>query len=118
MLRSSRICRAFVLACVFLSFQSCAGSPEQTSDSACQYFERTLVGDVESECHQAKEKCLAELDQMIKEYTEQMQLLLAALGADTEREKVLRSAIAKLEKELSELKIKKERFNAAQCSNP
>jgi septal ring factor EnvC (AmiA/AmiB activator) len=116
LLRSSRICRAFVLACVFLSFQSCARSLEQTNDSACQNFERALAGDVESECDQAKKKCLDELDQTIKDYTEQVQVLLTALGADTEREKVMRSAIAKLEKELSELKIKRERFNAAQCS--
>jgi hypothetical protein len=70
---------------------------------------------MEGECHQAKEKCLAELERTIKEYNDQMQIFLTALGADTEREKVLRSAIAKLEKELSELKIKRERVNAAQC---
>ncbi len=115
LLRSSRICWAFILACAFFGFQSCAQSTEQANDNACHIFERALAKGMESECYQAKEKCLAELDQAIKDYNEQMQIFLTALGADTEREKVLRSAIAKLEKELSELKIKRERFDAAQC---
>ena len=115
---SSRTCRAFVLTCIFFGFQSCAQSPGQMGDSACQSFEHALTKGVEGECDQAKEKCLAALDQRIKEYTDQMHTLLAALGADTERKKVLRPAIAKLEKELAELKIKRERFKAAQCGDP
>ena len=116
-MNSFRLFSALILACACFGFQSCARSTEQASDNACHIFERVLANGTEGNCDQAKEKCLAALDQTIKEYNDQMQVLLAALGADTEREKVLRSAIAKLEKELSELKMKRERFNAAQCNN-
>ena len=115
LLRSSKTFRAFVLAGLFLSLQGCAQSPEPTVASDCERFERALAEGREDECRRAKNRCLALVDQTIKEQGEQMQALLTALGADTEREKVLRSAITKLEKDLSELMMKRERLSAAQC---
>jgi hypothetical protein len=107
--------KIILLAGLFLSFQGCAQSPEQPREIDCARFERALTEGREDECLRAKERCLAALDQKIKEYAEQMHALLTALGADTEREKVLRSAIAKLENDLSELKVRRERLNAAEC---
>jgi hypothetical protein len=114
------ILKIILLASLFLSLHGCAQSPEPSRDIDCARFERALTeGSLaegrEDECRRAKERCLAALDQTIKEYSEQMQALLTALGADTEREKVLRSAITKLEKDISELKVRRERFNAAEC---
>jgi hypothetical protein len=115
LLRSSKRFRAFVLAGLFLSLQGCAQSPDRPVASDCERFERALAEGREDECRRAKDGCLALVDQTIKERGEQMQALLTALGADTEREKVLRPAITKLEKDLSELKLKRERLSAAQC---
>jgi hypothetical protein len=111
------ILKMILAACLALSFHGCGESPERPGD-ACEIFESARAKGIESECVRAKEKCLAALDRTIKENTEQTQALLTALGADTEREKVLRPAITKLEKDLSELKMKRERFNAANCDNP
>jgi chromosome segregation ATPase len=106
-----------LLACLAPGFQGC-GERAETPGEACEIFERALSAGAENECRRAKEKCLAAMDGTIKENTEQMHALLTALGADTEREKVLRPAITKLEKDLSELKTKRERFNAARCDKP
>jgi len=110
--------KILILASLFLSFQGCAQNPEQPGDSDCAKYERALADGREEDCRRAKEPCLASLDRKIKEDTEQMRTLLTALGADTERENVLRSAIAKLEKDLAEIKMKRERLNAAQCNRP
>ncbi|HEX5736497.1 MAG TPA: hypothetical protein VF131_26940 [Blastocatellia bacterium] len=115
MLRPTDRCRALLLVCLLLGFQGCAQDPEQPGASGCERFERALAEGNEDECLRVKDRCLAEVDQTIKEHGEQMHALLTALGADTEREKVLRPAIAKLEKDLSELRLKRERLNAAQC---
>jgi hypothetical protein len=104
-----------ILVCLFLSFHGCARNPEQMGASDCERFERALALGQQDDCLRAKDRCLAEVDRTIKERGEQMHALLTALGADTEREHVLRPAIAKLEKDLSELKLKRELLNAAQC---
>jgi septal ring factor EnvC (AmiA/AmiB activator) len=109
---------ALIPACVFFSFQGCARAPGQPGDNDCEKFERALADADQDECLQAKQRCLAALDRAIKDHNEQMQILLTALGADTERERALRPAVAKLEKDLSELKTKRERFNAAHCDKP
>ena len=106
---------SLVLVCLFLSFHGCARNPEQRGAGDCERFERALAEGHQDDCLRAKDRCLAEVDQTIKEHGEQMHALLTALGADTEREQVLRPAIAKLEKDLSELKSKRELLNAAQC---
>ena len=116
LLRSSKTCMALILAGLFLSLQGCAQSPGQPVASDCERFERALADGREDECRRAKDRCLAAVDQTIKEQGEQMHALLTALGADTEREKVLRPAITKLEKDLSELKLKREQLSAAQCN--
>jgi hypothetical protein len=111
--------KLFALAIMLALGLSCMQSSKEKADDAYKEFELEITTANAEECARMKEKCLAVIDEAVKERKNQLRALQARIGApanrDAVRENVIAKAIRDVEAELAQLTLKEDKVKSVEC---
>jgi hypothetical protein len=113
--------KLFALGIILALSSSCAESSKEKAENAYKEFEQVITNADTEGCIRLKEKCLAALDEAVREKKSELRALQARIGAsanrDGGRDSVLVKAIKDLEEELANLSLKEDKVKSVKCEN-